>query len=257
MTTLSHLVFARRKRAATVALGALLSGAMPALVWAETGYYLVSLYDVEGLAAIDFKYWNARYRGRTVAAPELGIGYGVTSRWYTELSGTWLRRTDAAIRFAETSWQNDFMLTQGQYDVDVAFHTKISRPQDREDGYGFEWGPVLQTDVGRIQLNANLFLQRSYRVSAPGSESHTELSYQLQMKYRWKSWFQPGLQAFGEVGKWNDWLSSDKQSHRAGPAIFGSRDLGKHELKYEAAFLLGRNFVRAANSFTMRVQYIF
>ncbi|NRR33602.1 hypothetical protein HSX11_25835 [Oxalobacteraceae bacterium] len=77
------------------------------------------------------------------------------------------------------------------------------------------------------------------------------------MKYRWKSWFQPGLQAFGEVGKWNDWLASDKQSHRAGPAIFGSRDIGKHALKYEAAYLMGRNSARAAKSFTMRVQYIF
>jgi hypothetical protein len=228
----------------------------PAAAHAETGYYLVSTYDVEGQTSVDFKYWNARYRGRTVAVPELGIGYGVTSRWYTELSGARVY-INGATKFAGTEWQNDFMLTQGQYDVDVALHTAIERPRDGDEGYGFEWGPVLKTDVGRIQLNANLFFQRHYRVPVPDPDNHTELAYQLQMKYRWKPWFQPGLQVFGEVGPWNDWLASDKQSHRAGPAIFGSRDIGKHELKYEAAYLLGRNSARAAKSFTMRVQYIF
>jgi hypothetical protein len=240
------------KRIAALSLLALSGSAV-----ADTGYYLVSTYDVAGQASVDVKYWNARYRGRTVAAPDLGIGYGVTGRWYTELYGTWVKVSGSDMHFRGTAWQNDVMLTQGQYDVDVALHTKIERPQDREDGYGFEWGPVLKTDIGRTQLNANLFFQRDYRVSAPSRANHAELAYQLQMKYRWKSWFQPGVQAFGEVGKWNDWLASDKQSHRAGPALFGSRAIGKHELKYEAAYLLGRNSTRAAKSFTMRVQYIF
>lgn len=247
----------RRKRFAVIALVALSAGAVPVPALADTGYYLVSTYDVAGQTSIDFKYWNAHYRGRRVAAPDLGIGYGVTGRWYTELYGSWRKVNDGATQFTGTAWQNDFMLTQGQYDVDVALHTTIKRPRDRDDGYGLEWGPVLKTDIGRTQLNANLFFQRDYRVSAPGSQDHTELTYQLQMKHRWKTWFQPGVQAFGEVGKWDDWLASNKQSHRAGPAFFGSRNIGKHELKYEAAYLLGRNSARAAKSFTMRVQFIF
>lgn len=240
---------------ATVFLIGAFAALMP-LAHADTGYYLVSTYDVEGQTSVDFKYWNARYRGRTVAAPDLGIGHGVTGRWYTEVYGTWVR-VNGETHFAGTAWQNDVMLTQGQYDIDVALHTTIERPRDRDDGYGVEWGPVLKTDIGRTQLNANLFFQRKYRVVAPRTEHHTELTYQLQLKYRWKPWFQPGVQAFGEVGKWDDWLDYKRQSHRAGPAIFGSRDMGKHELKYEAAYLLGRNAARAAKSFTMRVQYVF
>ena len=34
------------------------------------------------------------------------------------------------------------MLTQGQFDVDVALHTKLERSQERDDGYALEWGPV-------------------------------------------------------------------------------------------------------------------
>jgi hypothetical protein len=68
---------------------------------------------------------------------------------------------------------------------------------------------------------------------------------------------QPGIQAYGEVGLWNHWLSSHQQSHRAGPALFGGRYFGKHELKYEAAYLIGRNEAREAKTFSMRTQYIF
>jgi hypothetical protein len=233
------------------------AGAMHGAAIADTGYYMVTTYDVEGQTSIDVKYWNARYRGVNVGAPDLGIGYGVTGRWYTELYGTWVKVNDGPTRFVETAWQNDVMLTQGQFDVDLALHTKIERPQNRAEGYAVEWGPVLKTDIGRTQVNANLFFQRDYRVGAGEGEQHTELAYQLQLKYRWKSWFQPGVQAMGEVGKWNDWLPAHEQSHRVGPAMFGSRDLGKHELKYEAAYLMGRNDGRAATSFTARVQLIF
>ena len=149
------------------------------------------------------------------------------------------------------------MLTQGQFDVDLALHTKLERPQERDDGYALEWGPVLKTDVGRVQLNANLLFQRDYRVRAPSSAQHTGLAYQFQAKYRWKGGFQPGVQAMGELGPWDHWLAAQQQSHRAGPALFGSCDIGKHELKYEAAYLLGRNAGRAAKSFTARVQFIF
>jgi hypothetical protein len=113
-----------------------------------------------------------------------------------------------------------------------------------------EFGPVLQTQIWRTQLNFNVFFQREMD---NGEHNETELAYQWQVKQRWKRWFSPGLQGFGEVGKWNDWLPSKKQSHRAGPAFFG--EAGR--FKYEAAYLFGKNSGRAANSFSMRVQYLF
>jgi hypothetical protein len=226
------------------------------LALADTGYYLVSTYDVAGQTSIDYKYWNAHYNGRTVASPEIGIGYGVTSRWYTEVYAQWIRVGDGASRWISTEWQNDYMLTQGQYPFDLALHTKVEKARDSGDGYALEWGPVLQTEIGRTQFNANLFFQRDYRVE-DGAYRATELTYQLQVKHNWKPWFQPGVQAFGEVGKWNDWLPYRQQSHRAGPAVFGHRDIGKQELKYEFAYLIGRNSARAAKSFSMRAQLIF
>ncbi|MES2264031.1 MAG: hypothetical protein V4724_36385 [Pseudomonadota bacterium] len=233
-----------------------LAALLPQFASAGTGYYLVSTYDVEGQKSIDVKYWNADYRNPPrVSAPELGFGYGVTSRWYTELSAMWIRVHGRSDGLAALEWQNDYMLTQGQYPFDLALHTTISRAQDRSRGYGVEFGPVLQTEIGRTQFNLNLFFERSYRAQQDGD---MELTYQWQVKQRWKSWLQPGVQGFGEVGKWNDWLPKRRQSHRAGPALFGSREAGAgRELKYEAAWLLGKNAGRSAKSFTMRLQYIF
>ena len=257
MVKLHTSFFPRARRVLVSSAATLIASGAPATALADTGYYLVSLYDVAGQTSIDVKYWNARHRGGSEAAADVGIGYGVTSRWYTELYGTWEKEDGGPRRYEEIAWQNDYMLTQGQFDVDVALHTKIERPQDRSEGYAVEWGPVLKTDIGRTQINANLFFQRNYRVSADSEAQHTELAYQLQLKYRWKGPVQPGIQAYGELGHWNHWLPSERQSHRAGPALFASRAFGAHELKFEAAYLLGRNEGHAAKTFSMRAQYIF
>lgn len=228
-----------------------LAALLPQIALAETGYYMVTTYDVEGQASIDYKYWNAHYKNSpNTASPEIGFGYGVTSRWYTELITQWFQRDGRQTRNTGFEWQNDFLLTQGQYDVDVALHTLVERARRRENGYYVEFGPVLQTQIWRTQFNFNLFFQREMD---NGQHNDTELAYQWQVKQRWKPWFSPGLQGFGEVGKWNDWLPSKQQSHRVGPAFFG--EVG--HFKYEAAYLFGKNSGRVANSFSMRVQYQF
>src|SRR5689334_915260 len=178
------------KRKLLFALAALL----PQIACAETGYYLVNVYDVEGQANVDYKYWNAHYKNRpTVAMPEIGLGYGVTSRWYTELSGSWIQFGGEQTRFVALEWQNDFLLTQGQYDWDLALHTTVERPRNRANGYALEIGPGLQTQFWRTQFNLNVFFQREFD---NGEQNETELVYQWQIKHRWKSWLQPGLQGF-------------------------------------------------------------
>ena len=223
---------------------------------AGTGYYLVSTYPNEGQRTVDFKYWNAKPSGRPPrSSPELGFGYNVNSRWYTEVIAAWFQLSPGSNKLAATEWQNDFMLTQGQYPFDLALHTNIERNEDTSRGVGFEFGPVLQAEVGRTQLNFNLFFSRDYRVRqiAP-----MQIAYQWQVKYRWTGKLQFGAQGFGEMGEWNHWLPRNQQSHRAGPALFGNWDLGgQREWKYEAAYLIGKNSARNAKSVTMRIQYAF
>lgn len=223
---------------------------------AGTGYYLVSTYPNAGQRAVDFKYWASTLDGvPLLAAPELGLSYNVNSRWYTEVTVAGFRLGAGSTHLEAVEWQNDVMLTQGELPFDLAFHTTIERATNGSGAIAIEYGPVLQTELGRTQFNLNLFLQRELRTGTP---QVTELAYQWQVKYRWKEQLQWGVQGFGEVGKWNDPLPRAQQSHRAGPALFGSWALGgKQELRYDAALLVGTNTAIHGKTFSTRIQYVF
>ncbi|HYD63232.1 MAG TPA: hypothetical protein VEC35_22950 [Noviherbaspirillum sp.] len=223
---------------------------------AGPGYYLISIYENEGEKSIDFRFWNvAPHNAKSSYAPEIGFGYGVTKRWYTEVLAGWLHTAQSGTRFNDFAWQNDYLLTQGQYSFDLALHSEVKRFRDSSQGYGVEFGPALQTEFGRTQVNANLFFDRSYRSA---QANPMQLKYQWQLRHRWRPAFQFGLQGFGELGEWDDWAPRRQQSHRSGPVVAGTMHLGKTQaLKYEFAYLAGKVFATPAKTFVMRVQYEF
>lgn len=221
---------------------------------AATGYYLVNVYSDPGQLTLDYKYWNAKRPGSApVGSPELGVGYGVNSRWYTELYGVYTQTAAQGTSFFSLNWQNDVLLTQGEYPFDLAIHTNLEQYRGR-DGYGLEWGPALQTEWWRTQFNLNLFFQRDYRVAQGGP---TQLVYQWQVRQHWRPVLNFGVQGFGELGKWDNWNHREDQSHRLGPALFGTAYFGRQFLKYEAAYLFGTNNAHSARSVTMRLQFGF
>ena len=58
---------------------------LPALA-ADPGYYLVTAYDNQSQWNIDYRYWTVKNKeSNEVVRPEVGLGYGATSRWYTEV----------------------------------------------------------------------------------------------------------------------------------------------------------------------------
>lgn len=222
----------------------------------DPGYYLVTAYENEGQASIDYRYWTVKLPSQPVVTwPEIGIGYGVTKRWYTEFYLSFEGGPGVATRLDTVHWQNDYLLTQGQYPFDLAVHTNLIGNRDRADGVDLEFGPALQTDMGRTQLNANVFFVRNFGADTP---SPTQMRYQWQAKYRWKPWLQFGLQGFGELGPWDHWARHARQSHRAGPMLAGSWDVGAGQgVKYEAAWLSGSIYGRHGSMFSMRLQYLF
>lgn len=223
---------------------------------ADPGYYLVSVYDSEGARSVDLRYWTVKHPGAPATIwPEIGLGYGVTSRWYTEVYASYVGSADSATKLSTVNWQNDVLLTQGQYPFDLAVHTNLASYPTGDEGYALEFGPAFQTDIDRTQLNANIFFERNYGSAAP---SRTKMKYQWQAKYRWRPALQFGLQGFGEVGVWDDWSARERQSHRGGPALSGSWPIGAGQsIKYEAAYLKGSTYTRQGSMFSMRVQYVF
>ena len=185
------------------------------------------------------------------AAASIGFGYGVKEWWFTEISLKYKRENNEATKYDAVEWENKFQLTEtGKYPVDVGFIVEVERPQAHAEGWEVKWGPLFQTEFGRIQLNGNLLFQRSYRAENP---SDTSFLYQWQTKYRWLPQFEFGLQGFGEMGKWNQWAPKDERSHSAGPAVFGKLSVGDHQaIRYNAAWLLATS--KAAPDHTLRLQ---
>ena len=60
---------------------------------ADPSYYVVTAYDNEGIGTVDFRYWTVRLPGSSATVwPEVGLGYGITSRWHSEVYASWAAR---------------------------------------------------------------------------------------------------------------------------------------------------------------------
>jgi hypothetical protein len=243
------------KRYATILVaGALLS---PLFAHAGPSDYVYTPTVEYGEKEIDFKYGDARKNGTPrESASSIGFGYGATEWWFTEFYLKYKKQNDESTKYDAVEWENKFQLTEtGKYPIDIGFLLEIERPQDHAEGWEVKWGPLFQTEFGKIQLNANLLFQRSYRSETP---SQLEFQYQWQAKYRWLKQFEFGVQGFGEMGKWDDWAKRDGQIHKVGPAIFGKFQVGdKQAIKYNAAWLLGASSAAPDHTFRLQAEYEF
>ena len=239
------------------ALACAVLAAAACAVRADPGYYVVTAYDNEGVVSVDTRYWTVKSKGEPATLwPEIGIGVGVNSRWTTELFASFIGTRDTAQKLSSWHWQNDVLLTQGQYPFDLAVHASLIRNEGYEPGYAIEMGPVLQTEIGRLQINGNVFFEREFPDDGPAEP--TQMKYQWQLRYHAHPLLNPGLQGFGELGTWDDWDACRRQSHRAGPALFGTwRIAPGHALQYQAAMLFGRVYGQTGTMFSMRVLYAF
>ncbi|MGH8753456.1 MAG: hypothetical protein ACREUJ_06220 [Burkholderiales bacterium] len=195
--------------------------------------------------------------GRESAAT-VGFGYGVTQRWFTEFYFKFQHTDDRGTHYDAWEWENKFQLTEtGQYPVDAGFIVEIEKPNDLAGGYQVRLGPLLQTEVGKVQLNTNFLLTQIF---GSHSSQRAEYGYQWQAKYRWQPKFEFGFQGFGDVGSWNHWDAIEEPSpqHRMGPAIFGKFALGgRQAIRYNAAFLFLKSNNAPSQNFRAQVEYEF
>ena len=210
-----------------------------------------------GEREIDFKSGNEVGPGaQRLSQSAIGFGYGATPHWFTEVYVKYETTGGEPRHFDAWEWENKFQLTEtGEYPVDVGFLLEIERPKDRSAGYETRFGPLLQTEFGRVQLNGNVLFQRSLRASTP---QDTRLGYEWQAKYRWRPEFEFGLQGFGDLGRWDHWDPREQQTNRLGPAVFGRLPVGVHEaIRYNAALLLKASDGAPDTALRVQVEYEF
>ena len=237
----------------------LVAGALlvPGMVQAGPADYVYTPTVEYGEKEIDFKTGTAR-KGDDPreSAFSVGFGYGATEWWFTELYVKYKRQNYENTKYDAVEWENKFQLTEtGKYPVDVGFLLEIERPKDHAEGWEVKWGPLFQTEFGKLQLNGNLLFQRNHQADFAND---TQFQYQWQAKYRLLPQFEFGLQAFGELGKWNAWAPKDQRIHTVGPAVFGKLPLGNHQaIKYNLAWLLKNSSAAQDRTLRMQIEYEF
>lgn len=236
-------------------LGALFSTA----VKAGSADYVYTPTVEYGEREIDFKYGTETPpAGERATVSSVGVGYGATEYWFTEL---YLKReTEGSNGLTLAEWENKFQLLEtGKYPLELGFITELEVPVNGSGPNEIKVGPLLQTELGKLQLNANLLFERAFgQADDTGAPFATNFLYQWQVKYRLQPTFEFGMQGFGEMGEWNDWAPASEQIHKAGPAVFGKIPLGGREaIKYNAAWLLGASTAAADHTFRLQVEYEF
>lgn len=212
-----------------------------------------------GERELELKFGRAKEpNGEHESAAALGFGFGATEFWFTELYLKYEKEGSQGTKLEAVEWENKFQLTEpGKYPVDVGFFAELEVPREHGEAYEFAFGPMFQTDFGKVQLNGNLVFERKFR-GPSDEEHHLEMLYQWQAKYRLQPTFEFGLQGFGELGKWDDWAPHNEQFHNFGPAIFGKIPLGdKHALKYDAALLFPATSATPDRTFRFQTEYEF
>ena len=220
--------------------------------------YVIPAVVEEGEKEIDFKAGTAKnHDGTREAEYSIGLGWGVTSRWFTELYAKWHKPPGERSGFDAWEWENRLQLTEtGKYPVDVGFVLEIERPKDRSEGYEYRWGPLLQADVANnMQANLNVLVEKHIGAAEP---AQAELGYQWQVKYLWRPALDVGVQGFGEIGPWDHWDPHSEQRHIAGPAVFGKVKVGQSQvIKYNAGVLFGLTNGSPRNTLRLQAEYEF
>lgn len=185
----------------------------------------------------------------------VAIGRGVMPRWFTEIVLEYERGPGESQTLEAVEWENIFQLTEpGQYFVDLGLFAEYVAERGSGKADKVEIGPLLQYELGAAQFNLNPIFERE--VGDRASEK-TELTYAAQFKLRGNPLFESGLQAFGELGEWDDWATSNQQEHNLGPAFFGKIKGGDYAVKYNAAWLLGMTAATPDNTlrFELELEY--
>ena len=245
-----------KSRILIACLGALNS----AIVCAGPADYVYTPNVTYGEREIDFKHGTApQPDGTRKQVSSLGFGYGATEAWFTEL---YLKREisgNEQLKLAE--WENKFQLTEtGKYALDIGLITEFEAPLNSgNEPYEFKFGPLFQTEIGKLQLNGNVLFERKFGGRNDNNDARiTEIGYQWQAKYRWQPTLEIGAQGLGEMGEWNNLDKQSSQVHRIGPAVFGKFALGNRQaIRYNAAWLIGTSSAAPDHTFRMQVEYEF
>jgi hypothetical protein len=243
---------------------ALLLGTERALA-VNAGDYLFTPTVTQGEREIDL-YGGTGSSGdktRMESNAGLGFGYGVTQRWFTELDIAYRWQSPVGTGLDAFEWENIIQIGEpGQWPVDIGMLCNIEKPYEasrnspQTEGTSIKFGPLLQKDIGKIEVNFNLLLTHFFQSS---QFSSTQFGYQSQIKYRYSPPLEVGIQAFGRLSSGGQtWAAYPTQVLRVGPVVLGRLRLPQERsLSYNVGFLMGTTQHSPDQTLRIQVEYEF
>lgn len=229
-------------------------------VWAvDASDYLLLPTVVQGEREIDWRTGLASSGATTNAQTDyaLGVGYGVTAYWFTELAFHYGERQGTTLQFRDVAWENILQLAEpGEWPLDIGISFEVERSQRSQDQLDVTAGALLQKEFGSVQANLNVLLSH---VIEGNERATTRVQFQSQVKYRYSEPFEFGLQAFSNVSSYHTtWAPYSNQVHRIGPVALGKFKFGRERsLSYNAALLFGTTDHSPDRTLRFQIEYEF
>src|SRR6516162_291153 len=228
--------------------------------WAvDASDYLLLPTVVQGEREIDWRTGFASASATTNAQADyaLGVGYGVTAHWFTELAFHYGQRHGSTVQFRDIAWENILQLAEpGEWPLDIGISFEVERSQRSQDQLDVTGGVLLQKEFGLLQANLNILLTHVIEGPEPAT---TRVGFQGQLKYRFSEPFEFGVQAFSNVSSYRTtWAPYSDQVHRIGPVALGKFKFGRERsLSYNAAFLFGTTDRSPDRTLRFQIEYEF
>jgi hypothetical protein len=227
--------------------------------------YLFTPTVTQGEREIDWHFGTGSSGDKTGAESNAGVnfGIGVTQHWFTELDIEYRRRSPVGTVFDALEWENILQIGEpGQWPVDIGMVFNVEIPNatssgpHRKDGSSVRFGPLLQKDIGKVEVNFNLLFARFFQGSALAA---TQLTYQSQIKFRYSPALEVGIQAFGRCSAdGQTWAPYSGQVQRVGPVVLGRLGLPRERsLSYNVGFLFGTTNHSPDRTLRLQVEYEF
>lgn len=242
----------------------LLSGTEHALA-VNAADYLFTPTVTQGEREIDL-YGGTGSSGDTASAESnagLGFGVGVTQHWFTELAITYRWQSPVGTGLDAFEWENILQIGEpGQWPVDIGMVFNVEKPYEasrnsrQTEGSSIRFGPLLQKDVGKVEVNFNFIVTRFVQSS---EFSTTQFGYQSQIKYRYSPPLEVGIQAFGKVNSHEQaWAPYPDQVLRVGPVVLGRLAMPRERsLSYNLAILFGTTAHSPDTTLRFQAEYEF
>ena len=159
---------------------------------------------------------------------KFGVGYGINDVWYIEGYGIVEQESGGKTRLEEAELENKFQLTeQGRYWADIGALVELEKKLGH-DKWELKAGPLLQKQIRRWVVTANLFLEKQF--GDERSTSKVEFLGAAQLKYRLSPALEPAIEYY-----------ADEQTHSLGPVLTGAWHWGKTPIRWEGGVLAGLN----------------